>query len=836
MPIQFKNFKIDGAQGGGGFSVGKLKEDFLPSGTPAPSATPLPTATPAPTGTPAPSATAAGATPTPNPTNFLSVMTWGDNSLGYLARNTADITWVDDTPRAIPYAGAWKMFATGATTTNPAGIKNDNTLWVWGNNANGQLGQNNLTHRKSPMQIAGSWSHITANFGAMIGVKTDGSIWSWGYNLRGQLGDNSATNRSSPVQLADSAGTSWTMASLGSLFAAAIKSDGTLWAFGENTNGQLGQNDIIHRSSPVQIGNGTTWTKVVCGRYHWLALKSDNTLWGCGSHGSGQLGTGSMAIGSRSSPVQVGTANDWVDIFTSITSSDNSAGLKSNGTMFAWGYRNENNFGDGYYNASTVLVSTPVQIGTATDWKKIGWYYKGSTGFSSPNRVTGFKVSTNGSLYVWGRDSWGLLGQGTGSTAEDTNISSPIQTVINDRNWTQVVIQDRMLIGLRASATDPLPTPMPTVPPTPTPAPTGALYTWGYGSSINGYPNVVVPYVSAEQIGTNTNWVYVSDMGTIGIDSANKMWFWGGHMSDTGKGASYAETFFSSPVQSLVNTGVWRKAQNNSNGYTCVALRTDGTLWGTGHDSAYIFNKANTYYGTFQQITTGITYMDFATTTMTMAAIRTNGTLWTWGANYGGELADGNVNNWRSSPVQIGATIYDVWRSVYASPGIYNQSYGAFGGIKTDGTAWLWGSGTLFNPDYNSFVGGVSPLQFNSGYTYQQLFPYIGGVFGLRTDGTVWGVGTNTSSTWDPAIYPTDGSIKVSSPTQVTSFNDVKSLHAVDGLVVMLRNNNQMWVIGYDGANMGGGGLGTTYSSPVQVTGGHTWLEIKVSGAQVGKR
>ena len=148
--------------------------------------------------------------------------------------------------------------------------KTDGTLWAWGNNEQGQLGQNNTDDYSSPRQIPGTNWNLTTGGGTRTGnvfsaVKTDGTLWVWGINEYGSLGQNDLADRSSPVQIP---GTTWAKVGSSRYGAAAIKTDGTLWTWGHNTKGALGQNQMyISRSSPVQVGSATNYAEVAVG-YH----------------------------------------------------------------------------------------------------------------------------------------------------------------------------------------------------------------------------------------------------------------------------------------------------------------------------------------------------------------------------------------------------------------------------------------------------------------------------------------------------------------------------------------------------------------------------------------
>jgi len=153
----------------------------------------------------------------------------------------------------------------------------------------------------------------------------------------------------------------------------AIKNDGTLWAWGNNGQGNLGLGDTTNRSSPVQVGGLTTWSSVSAsigpaGYSHTLALDVYGALWAWGDNGFGQLGLGDTTF--RSSPVQVGLTSDWAEIAACHVFS---LGIKTDGTLWGWGRGSSGQVGDG----TTNTYSDPVQIGFDTDWIKVagGWHH-----------------------------------------------------------------------------------------------------------------------------------------------------------------------------------------------------------------------------------------------------------------------------------------------------------------------------------------------------------------------------------------------------------------------------------------------------------------------------
>ena len=256
--------------------------------------------------------------------------------------------------------------------------KTDGTLWSWGRNNHGQLGLNQTSNLElsSPTQIGTdtTWSSVAGLGGRVLALKTNGTLWSWGYNEYGQTGSNDRTNRSSPNQV----GTDTTWAKLpvsgsesGNSGSAAIKTDGTLWVWGNQWfYGQLGLNESgapSRKSSPTQVP-GTTWSNVAAGRKSTMATKTDGTLWVMGTNEFGTLGQnegpGSTA-GALSSPTQIpGTTWDGTQMRVP-SSGEGMMAMKTDGTLWAWGN------GGGWMGLnSEANLSSPTQVpGT---WASIG--------------------------------------------------------------------------------------------------------------------------------------------------------------------------------------------------------------------------------------------------------------------------------------------------------------------------------------------------------------------------------------------------------------------------------------------------------------------------------
>ena len=290
---------------------------------------------------------------------------WGGNANGELGDNST-------TNRSNPIQTITQNinWSTVSAVDGMVAIKNDGTLWCWGYNFRGQLGDNTTTNRSSPVQtvaFGNNWKQVCCISNSTAAIKTDGTLWIWGNNGGGELADNTITTRSSPVQTV-AYGNNWKQVFGGStsFTYTAIKTDGTLWCWGNNQYGQLGDNSsVISRSSPVQtVAFGTNWKTAACAGYHMTAIKTDGTLWAWGRNNNGQLGDNTIT--DRSSPVQtIAFGNNWKQ---TSCSTGFSAAIKNDGTLWCWGLGTSGQLGD---NTAT-SKSSPVQTSASgTNWKQV---------------------------------------------------------------------------------------------------------------------------------------------------------------------------------------------------------------------------------------------------------------------------------------------------------------------------------------------------------------------------------------------------------------------------------------------------------------------------------
>ncbi|MFY8187853.1 MAG: T9SS type A sorting domain-containing protein [Flavobacterium sp.] len=283
---------------------------------------------------------------------------WGQNNLGQLG----DGTLVDkNLPVQIGTDNNWIEISTGRR--HSTAIKSNGTLWAWGYNVDGSLGVGNTNEYLMPIQVGTdtNWSKISMGYYHSIAIKTNGTLWAWGWNDFGQIGDGTFSPegfKTSPIQIGTDQ--TWFMVKGGNAHTIALKNDGTLWGWGWNAFGQLGDSTTIDRLLPVQIGNSTNWTSISVGLGHTLALNSNGNIFSCGLNNAGQLGQGTINSDPNSSLTQISLSNSIIKIscgshFCNI--------IDSNNNVISFGSNISGQFGNGN-NTSNITPSNYVDCST----------------------------------------------------------------------------------------------------------------------------------------------------------------------------------------------------------------------------------------------------------------------------------------------------------------------------------------------------------------------------------------------------------------------------------------------------------------------------------------
>jgi len=340
-----------------------------------------------------------------------SLWGWGTNTSGQLADGT---TTNRSTPvQTVSLSTNWKDMS--GSGYGGMGIKTDGTLWTWGYNASGQLGDGTTTNRSSPVQVAGTtWKKVSGGLRQTVGaIKTDGTLWTWGSSTNGELGDGTTTDKSSPVQIA---GTTWKDVSSGQYNISGLKTDGTLWIWGHNSYGQIGDNTYTYRSSPIQL-SGTTWKQAaLSGMQHSVSIKTDGTIWVWGYQRWGNLANTTVFDEFKLTPSQI-AGDTWKMVTCGMY---HTVAIKTDGTLWTWGRNQYGQLGDNNSENDTGKYTPAQTVTSGTNWKMV-----------SAGRSHTVAVKTDGTLWTWGYNSNGILGDNT-----ETNKSSPIQIVGN--NWKKV--------------------------------------------------------------------------------------------------------------------------------------------------------------------------------------------------------------------------------------------------------------------------------------------------------------------------------------------------------------------------------------------------------------
>ena len=333
---------------------------------------------------------------------------WGSGSNGALGDNSG----ANRSTPVTTFAGGtnWKQVSGGGN--HCAAIKTDGTLWTGGNGSFGQLGNAAITNRSTPVTTftgGTNWKQVSSDLSHTAAIKTDGTLWTWGATTNGRLGNiiTSGANVSTPVTTF-AGGTNWKQVDCGSVHTAAIKTDGTLWIWGSGTNGRLGNAVTTGNiSTPVTtFAGGTNWKQVSAGYWHTAAIKTDGTLWVWGNGFYGKLGNNSTT--NASTPVTTFTGGtNWKQVSCGGNNSGpgHTAAIKTDGTLWTWGQGPRGQLGD---NTGTTRSTPVTTFAGGTNWKQV-----------SAGGVHTAAIKTDGTLWTWGNGADGQLGNGitTGSAA-----------------------------------------------------------------------------------------------------------------------------------------------------------------------------------------------------------------------------------------------------------------------------------------------------------------------------------------------------------------------------------------------------------------------------------
>ncbi len=323
---------------------------------------------------------------------------WGNNNSGEVGDGTSG----SDRTGPVGVLGPSAFVQVAAGSDHSLGLAADGTVWAWGNNGSGELGDGTQTPSRFPKQVQGLSNvvQVAAGINWSLALKADGTVWGWGDNGNGNLGDGTTTDRFTPVQVSGLTGV--TAIAAGGYHAVARKSNGTVWAWGDNYYGQCGDGGSTDRHTPVQVSGIVTASAVAAGEHHTLILKSDGTVWACGNNADGQCGDNTTT--TRRTPVQV---SGLTDVTAIAAGRDHNLAVKSGGTLWVWGDNYYAQLGDG----TTTDRRAPVQLPGIAN----------ASAVAAGDRHS-LLIRTDHTLWAWGTNGDGQVGDGTTTTR-----STPVQ-------------------------------------------------------------------------------------------------------------------------------------------------------------------------------------------------------------------------------------------------------------------------------------------------------------------------------------------------------------------------------------------------------------------------
>ncbi len=638
-----------------------------------------------------------------------SLWAWGYNAYGQLGDISKGSGFI---PKQI--GTDFKEVSTSSFHT--LALKNDGTLWVWGANINGALGP--LSTGETPSfapqrifsQIGTDFKTISTNVNHSLALKSDGSLWAWGTNTWGQVGDGTTDWHYVAPKLI---GSDFTVIAAGYSHSVALKSDGSLWAWGDNSFGQLGDGTKTSSFQPKQIG--TDFKAIAAGYLYTLALKTDGSLWAWGDNRAGQLGDASTT--ESVIPKQIGTGFTTIAINTTAYSYDTSynVALKADGSLWAWGNNNVGQLGDG----TTMPSLLPKQIGS------------GFTAASAGGRHT-VALKADGSLWAWGSNNWGQLGEedvswrllpesvGTGYSAISAGSAHSLALKIDGSLWAwgagalgdgstqgsslpkQIVSSGFSSIAAGSGYSLAL-------------TPEGNLWAWGTPFNLDvGY---IFKILLPSQVDTGYRAVSTTEFFDWDIDFPKFV----SHIVAVKTDASLSEWY--SDNSQIIESIPGNFSVVSAGGRHTLALKSDGSLWAWGQNSSGqlgdgSFNDSKTP----QQI--GTDFKAIASGSKHSLGLKNDGSLWAWGNNDYGQLGDGSKTT-SLVPKLIGTGFSKI-----------SSSYEFNLALKNDGSLWSWGLGLLGHLKSHSDV----PLQIGTGFSAISAGKHS---MALKSDSSLWTWGNN---------------------------------------------------------------------------------------------
>jgi alpha-tubulin suppressor-like RCC1 family protein len=651
---------------------------------------------------------------------------------------------------------------------------------------------------------------IVAGRGHTVALMNNGTVWAWGANSNGQLGDGTIMDRSKPVRVGTF--TNYTSIAAGDSHTIALRQGGTVWSWGGNSKGQLGVNTTKDSPVPVQVSGLSNINAIAAGTSHTLALKSDGTLLAWGANNYGQLGDNSIT--EHHAPVAVSSITNVIAI---AAGGDHSIALKSDSTVWAWGRNASGQLGDN----TTTDRKVPVQV---TDLANVIAIAAG-VDYS-------IALKEDGTVWAWGNNSSGQLGDGT-----NTEHHAPVQVSLLDDakviaagySHAVALINDDTVRAWGSNSSGQLgdgtsinrSSPVKSIGLDDVTAVAaglnyslvlkedGTIWTWGdnsHGQRGNGTTTAISTPQQVDNLFNVTN-IAAGAGHTIVRKSDETVWGLGNNGNGQLGNGTTTSSFVPVPVSGLISFVTTVAAGNG----TTLALMNDGSssvkAWGN-NSSGQLGDGTTTERHTPVQVGGGLNIITaIAAGSGHSVALRQGGTVWTWGANNFGQLGDGTTTE-RHTPVQVSQS------SGLSSVTAIAAGSGHTVALRSDLTVWAWGNNSNGQLGDGTVISRSAPVQVPvSGLTNITAIAAGNGYsVALRGDGTVWAWGANNFGQLGDSTT-TDHH----TPVQVSGLTGIKAIAAGNGHTVALTNSGTVWAWGANEFGQLGDGTTTNRSVPVQV-------------------
>jgi alpha-tubulin suppressor-like RCC1 family protein len=563
-------------------------------------------------------------------------------------------------------------------------VKGDGTLWCWGGNGSGQLGDGTLDDKAAPVLVSTLGSdvvQVTAGSFYTCALKRDTTVWCWGKNSSGQLGNGATTDSSTPTPVA-TLGPTVAEVAAGSMQTCARKVDGTLWCWGFG-NFADGTGWIGHITPTQVTGLGSAVAGISMGQSHFCARKTDGSLWCWGWNAAGQLGDGSTV--DRSTPVEVTALGHAVSEIS--TGSQATCARKTDGTLWCWGWRSGG--------------PTPTQVASlGADVVAVS---------AGGNHACACKA--DGTLWCWGGNGDGQLGDGS------TRYRDTPAKVAAALGFLHVAAGLDFTCAIRVGAT---------------------LSCWGenlVGQLGIGMPAVQVTPLAVARLGTDVAQLSAGNRSFCARKTDGSAWCWGDNLA--GQPDDGPTGYRPSPVEVVALGHSVAQVASGWGGATC-ALLTDGGVWCWGS----ISNASGNFDARpvpFEVAGLPTNIAEVAVGWAHACARADDGALWCWGRNDNGQLGDGSNAYFRDTPVQVSALAGLV--AEVSTTGTHTCAR------SIDGMLWCWGSNDSGELGDGTTTDSATPLKVAPlGANVRQVSTSPGGHTCARlTDGTAWCWGRNDS-------------------------------------------------------------------------------------------